>query len=281
MILRAPAKINWILLVSGRRPDGYHEIKSPMQKVSLFDVLTFEKAPDLELVTDFDLPAEENLVYRAAALLKEKSGYRGGARIRLQKKIPVSAGLGGGSSDAAATLTGLNSLWRLGLDIQALMSLGGMLGSDVPFFIGPPAALAQGRGEELTPLSMKTPMHLLLVKPDFGVSAAWAYQNYRMLTKKGLDIKIFCQAFDRSDFGMLRKLAFNDLEQVVLPAYPVIGSIKERLVEAGAEISLMSGSGSTVFGVFRTSEDARKAAEGFKEFWYCVVDTIVDESIQR
>jgi 4-diphosphocytidyl-2-C-methyl-D-erythritol kinase len=277
MVLKAPAKINWFLQVAGKRDDGYHDIVSVMQKVSLYDTLMFEESGTLELVSGIDLPVKENLVYRAAELLREATGCRLGARITLQKNIPAAAGLGGGSSDAAATLSGLNSLWNLGLDEQALRSLGSRLGSDVPFFNGPPCALAGGRGERVTPLPTGGPScSLLLVKPDVGIATAWAYRNYRMLTKKTVDIKLFCQALGRRDFSTLRQIVFNDLEEAVLPQYQVIAGLKTKLLEQGAEFSLMSGSGSAVFGVFRSPEEARKAAGGFADTWSCVVDTIVD-----
>lgn len=277
MVLKAPAKINWFLQVAGRRDDGYHDIVSVMQKVSLYDTLIFEESATLELLCGIDLPVKENLVFRAAELLREATGCRLGARITLQKYIPSAAGLGGGSSDAAATLKGLNRLWELGLDDQALRSLGSRLGSDIPFFIGPPCALAEGRGERLTPLPAGGySCSLLLVKPDVGIPTAWAYRNYRMLTKKTVDIKLFCQGLDRRDFSTLRQIVFNDLEEAVIPRYPVIAALKRRLLEQGAEFSLMSGSGSTVFGVFRSPEDARKAAGCFTDTWLCIVDTIVD-----
>ncbi|MGC2064044.1 MAG: 4-(cytidine 5'-diphospho)-2-C-methyl-D-erythritol kinase [Thermodesulfovibrionales bacterium] len=277
MVLKAPAKINWFLQIAGKRDDGYHDIVSVMQRVSLYDTLIFEESGTLELVSGIDLPVKENLVYLAAELLREVAGCRLGARITLKKNIPPAAGLGGGSSDAAAALSGLNRLWKLGLDDQTLRVLGSRLGSDIPFFIGPPCALAEGRGERVTPLPAGgRSWSLLLVKPDVGIPTAWAYRNYRMLTKKTVDIKLFCQALDRRDFSTLRKIVFNDLEEVVIPQYQVIAGLKTRLLEQGAEFSLMSGSGSTVFGVFRSPEDARKAAEGFTDTWSCVVDTIVD-----
>lgn len=277
MVLRAPAKINWFLRVAGRRDDGYHEIASVMQKVTLYDTLTFEAAEDLELVSDLDLPVRENLVYRAALLLREYSGCPAGARITLRKNIPSMAGLGGGSSDAAAALIGLNDLWGLGLDGSRLQELGSRLGSDVPFFIGPPLAFIQGRGELVSPLRSTRPFALLLVKPDVSISTGWAYRQYRKLTKKTVDITLFCQALDAGDFITLRQLLFNDLEDAVIPEYRVIAETRDKLLRHGAEIALMSGSGSAVFGVFRTSGDAHRAAEAFAGAWLCVVETIVGE----
>lgn len=278
IILKAPAKINWFLQIAGRRDDGYHDIVSPIQKVSLYDTLSFEPAGELELISTLDLPIADNLVYRAAQLLREVSGCRLGARIILEKNIPAAAGLGGGSSDAAATLIGLDRLWGTGLNDLSLRELGSRLGSDIPFFIGTPLALCEGRGERLTPLPLSGgSFPLLLVKPVVGISTEWAYRNYRVLTKKTVDIKLFCQALETSDFETLRQLVFNDLEEVVISRYRVIAEMKRKLIEQGAEIALMSGSGSTVFGVFRSPADAHKAAKAFADAWWCVVDTIVDE----
>ncbi|MBA4371856.1 MAG: 4-(cytidine 5'-diphospho)-2-C-methyl-D-erythritol kinase [Thermodesulfovibrio sp.] len=278
IVVKAPAKINWFLQVAGRRDDGYHDIISIMQSISLHDTLVFEEHGTLELASAMDLPARENLVYRAAELLQEAAGCSHGALITLQKSIPSAAGLGGGSSDAAAALIGLNRLWKLGLHDQELRTLGSKLGSDIPFFIGPPCALVAGRGEKVTPLPAGSVRShaLLLLKPDIGIATAWAYGNYRMLTKKTVDIKLFCQALGRSDFSTLKRLAFNDLEDAVISRYQVIAALKARLLEQGAEFSLMSGSGSTVFGVFRSPEDARRASESFTDTWSCAADTIVD-----
>ena len=135
--LKTPAKINWFLSVLGKREDGYHEILSLMQSISLYDHLTFEHSDRVEVITDADIPLEENLVYKAAVLLKEKLSVNKGAVITLRKEIPVSAGLGGGSSDAACALSGLNRLWELGLKDEELIKFGGMLGSDIPFFLKP------------------------------------------------------------------------------------------------------------------------------------------------
>ncbi|TAN38765.1 MAG: 4-(cytidine 5'-diphospho)-2-C-methyl-D-erythritol kinase [Nitrospirae bacterium] len=278
MILKAPAKVNWFLLVRDKRVDGYHDIVSLMQKVSLYDTLTLTPADDIVLTSDLDLPAEDNLVVRAANLLREHSGYTGGVMIDLRKEIPSGAGLGGGSSDAAATLAGLNRLWALGLDDDTLMKLGARLGSDVPFFLGGRSSLAEGRGERLTPLPIMSSCVLLLVKPGLSVSTGWAYDQYEKLTKKTVDIKLFCQTLDRKDFAQLRQMACNDLEDAVMKEHRVIAVIKDRLREQGSEFALMSGSGSTVFGVFSSQEMASRAAAAMGDHWCRVVNTLVDET---
>ena len=273
--LKAPAKINWFLSVLNKREDGYHNIISPMQCVDLFDILSFEEAEELHVLSDLDIPVEMNLVHKAAALLKRVSMHKSGAAIELKKNIPVAAGLGGGSSDAAYTLIGLNRLWGLDLDKGVLMRLASELGSDVPFFLAGSLALIEGRGEKVTELNTEGSMVILLVKPDIAVSTSWAYNLFETrLTKKPVDIKLFCQALDRKNFVFLRDTVFNDLEDVVIRKFPVIGEIKRRLAQDGALLSLMSGSGSAVFGVFNTKEEAVRASKNMPGQWCRVVRTL-------
>lgn len=288
--LKTPAKINWFLSVLGKREDGYHEILSLMQSISLYDHLTFEHSDRIEIKTHADIPLEENLVYRAAVLLKEKLSVNKGAVITLKKDIPVSAGLGGGSSDAACALSGLNRLWELGLKDEELIKFGGMLGSDVPFFFKGPIAVVRGRGEIVTKLEVVSRHIIVIVKPALGVSSKWAYSEMSKLlpeltqlendcfltglTKRDNNIKLFCQALERQDFKSIALLMKNDLELPVLREFQVIGEIKDRLLAMGAEASLMSGSGPTVFGVFNSREKAEDAAEAMRPFWSRVVETI-------
>ena len=273
--LTAPAKINWFLSVLNKREDGYHNIISPMQCVDLFDSLSFEEAEEIHLLSDLDIPVEGNLVHKAAALLKRVSSYKFGARIELKKNIPVAAGLGGGSSDAAYTLMGLNSLWGLNYDKRTLMRLAAEIGSDVPFFFAGPLALVEGRGEKVTELNAEGSMVVLLIKPDVSVSTSWAYNLFKTrLTKKAVDIKLFCQALERNNFAFLRDTVFNDLEDVVIGKYPVVGEIKRILARSGALFSLMSGSGPTVFSVFTASEEAVRASKNLQGEWCRVVRTL-------
>ena len=273
--LTAPAKINWFLSVLNKREDGYHNIISPMQCVDLFDSLSFEEAEEIHLLSDLDIPVEGNLVHKAAALLKRVSSYKFGARIELKKNIPVAAGLGGGSSDAAFTLMGLNSLWGLNYDKRTLMRLAAEIGSDVPFFLAGPLALVEGRGEKVTELNAEGSMVVLLIKPDVSVSTSWAYNLFKTrLTKKAVDIKLFCQALERNNFAFLRDTVFNDLEDVVIGKYPVVGEIKRILVQNGALFSLMSGSGPTVFSVFTAIEEAVSASKNLQGEWCRVVRTL-------
>ncbi len=281
--LSAPAKINWFLSVLGKREDGCHNISSLMQCVSIYDNLTFEQADTMEVVCDLeDIPPGDNLVYKAASLLRQYTSYKKGAKIALHKNIPVSAGLGGGSSDAAYTLSGLNRIWGLGLSNEELSTIGAEIGSDVPFFLNCSFAFVEGKGEKITPLKLNNPaLVLLLVKPSISVSTAWAYAyfdklNIGELTKKTVDIKLFCQAFLNRDLASLSATINNDLEKVVIERYPVIGEIKEKLSKNGAIISSMTGSGPTVFGVFESKKAALTAAEklGFNN-WCRVAETIL------
>lgn len=276
--LKTPAKINWFLSVLGKREDGYHEILSLMQSISLYDHLTFEHSDRIEVKTDADIPLEENLVYKAAVLLKEKLSVNKGAVITLKKDIPLSAGLGGGSSDAACSLSGLNRLWKLGLKDEELIKFGGMLGSDVPFFFKAPIAVVRGRGEIVTKLEAVSRHIIVIVKPALGVSSKWAYSEMSKLlpelTKTDNNIKLFCHALERQDFKSIALMMKNDLELPVLREFQVIVEIKDRLLAMGAEASLMSGSGPTVFGVFNSRGTAENAAEATKPNWSRVVETI-------
>ena len=278
LILKAPAKINWFLRITGKRDDGYHNISSLFQCVDLYDDLSFTVAEGLELISDLDIPIEENIVYRTACVLKKLTSSRKGAKITLNKNIPHGAGLGGGSSDAASALKGLNTIWKLGLTGTELSSIASEIGSDVPFFLKGPGALAEGRGERLRPMTVFPSVDLLIVKPDVSVSTAWAYSSYdasRKLTKKAIDIKLFIQAFHKQDFAFLRGLIENDLEKVVAERYPVVGDIKSELARTGAVISAMTGSGSAVFGVFENRKKAEEAAKAVQPHWSRVVKTLI------
>ncbi|UCD35005.1 MAG: 4-(cytidine 5'-diphospho)-2-C-methyl-D-erythritol kinase [Nitrospiraceae bacterium] len=280
LTLKAPAKINWFLHILGRRADGYHEIESLIQKVTLYDILCFSPSDDVSVSTAAPLPLEENLVYRAAMMMKRRWGVRRGALIRLEKNIPMGAGLGGGSSDAAAALLGLNRLWELGRVTEDLAGLAEELGSDVPFFLSGALSHVRGRGEKLTPCRPVNPMHLLLVKPHIDVSTAWAYRNYALLTKKTdkvNNMRHFIRKIERAELSGPADGVSNDLESVTLNSYPEIAEVKERLYREGATFSLMSGSGSAVFGVFSAPDRARAAARAFsRRYWTAVVDTMID-----
>ncbi len=277
--LSAPAKINWFLKIIGKRNDGYHDIKTLMQCVNLYDELIFEDAEELEIVSDLDIPLQDNIVFKAASRLKKYTSYGKGAKIILKKNIPVGAGLGGGSSDAAFTLLGLNILWSLNLTKKELILIASEIGSDVPFFFGGPFAIVEGKGEKVTPLKMHTNFYVLLVKPNLFISTTWAYSCYDNikleLTKKTVDIKLILQALNNKDFNSLNTLLVNDFEKVVIENYPFINDIKNKIKEKGALVTSMSGSGPTVFGIFDSLETADIASRYFSDCWTKVVQTII------
>ncbi len=281
LTLKAPAKINWFLHVLSRRDDGYHNILSVMQCIGLYDTLTFEPSAEVSLDSSLEIPPEENLVFRAAVLLREQAGVSQGVHITLVKEIPMGAGLGGGSSDAASVLTGLNTLWNLHLDPATLERIGEKLGSDVPFFFHCPVALVEGRGERVTPLHRSVHGYLLLVKPPVHVSTKWAYEE---LSARGE----LTRAEEKKDnnllshensvleaFGIPESLFRNDFEDVMQERFPIIGELKKQLLEEGAEPALMSGSGPTLAGFFRERERALHAMKRFSEHWTKVVPTLV------
>lgn len=292
LTLKAPAKINWFLNVISKRDDGFHEIQSVVQKVTLYDLLTFSYSSGLTLTTDSDIPTEENLVYKAAVLLKKRYNVSSGALISLEKRIPVGAGLGGGSSDAATALTGLNQLWSLDLSLNELSEAARELGSDVPLFLYDSISYIHGRGEKVVSYRAVSPVYLLIVKPGFDVPTAWAYNNLspsdvkdealsggNKLTKKGDkddNIRHFIKKIGNAEVSDIAGNIFNDLEIVTVKKYPVIAEIKERLLQHGAALSLMSGSGSAVFGVFGSMEKAEEVSKSFNEFWTAAVQTVTD-----
>lgn len=272
MKIRAPAKINLSLRVVGRRADGYHLLDTIMVPVSLYDEIEIRKVrlrvqnknfmpPLIKIRCDHRLipDDEQNLAYRAARLLLDKAKSGQPIEIRIRKRIPIGAGLGGGSTDAAATLVGLNRLLKLGFSARKLEHLGLKLGADVPFFIRRRPARARGIGELLQPLGRFARRWLVIVYPGFPVSTAWVYQNLpAKLTKPSVNTSI---ASSLTGSGNLAEMLVNDLESVTLGRYPKIGLLKGKLLRAGALGSLMSGSGSSVFGVFETK---RKAAQAFR-----------------
>jgi 4-diphosphocytidyl-2-C-methyl-D-erythritol kinase len=285
--LSAPAKINWSLYVLGKREDGYHNIISLMQCIGLYDTLTFEQSPDIELHTDMEIPAEQNLVYKAAIALRKAAGTTAGARINLQKEIPSGAGLGGGSSDAAFALIGLNRLWALDMGTDALKRIGASLGSDVPFFFHCPAAIVSGRGDKMQSEHIIGSRTLLLVKPEVSIPTVWAYKELadsRLaesavpdLTNKEEklnNIKLIIEALNEGRMSRLRPLLQNDFEGVVTGRHQVIAEIRERMFASGASAALLSGSGSAVFGLFDDIEKADRASQLFSSFWNRVVATI-------
>lgn len=260
-MLRASAKVNLALEVLGKRADGYHEIATVLQAVDLFDRIAVATADTLSLHTDDpDLPTDEgNLVMRAARLLQKAASIETGARIRLRKRIPVAAGLGGGSSDAAATLWGLSRLWKLRWPAARLQELAVELGMDVPFFLGAGRAVARGRGEQLAPLPGGGGYALVLVNPRVPLSTREVYGRVPTGWRAqpvGTDRVI--EALRTRNVNRVAAALTNNLEGLVEPVLPVIGRMKAALLAAGALGAIMSGSGPTVFGMARSLDHARQ-----------------------
>lgn len=266
--ISAPAKINTILRVVGRRPNGYHDLVMVMEKLTLADDIILERIDHgIELINegavDEGMVAQKNLAWRAATAFRDATGEKRGVRIHLTKRIPVAAGLGGGSSDAAATLRGLNQLWEKGWSGDQLAQLGAELGADVPFFCFDGPALVQGIGDRVTPLEKKLPkFFVLLINPGFPVSTpsiyrCWDEINAR-LTVDGVDVRV-PRLFET--FRDVTANLVNDLESVTVNAHPEVGEVREFLSLAGAQGVLMAGSGPTVFGLFAEKSQRDQAAD--------------------
>jgi len=264
--VRAPAKVNLFLKITGRRADGYHLLDSLMVPVSLSDELEIEvQSSGSGIVVSCDDPTvpggETNLAYRAAALLLQEIGIRAEVIIRLHKMIPAGSGLGGGSSDAAAVLKGLNDLLALDLRQEELLALGVRLGADVPFFISCQPARIGGVGEVVTPIEGLPTLWLVVIVPTFAISTAWAYARFDELLPAESSLSVI-EPFLGGHWP-LYELLVNDLERAVLPHYPTLARLKGELLHLGAGGAAMSGSGSAVFGVFQTEEKAQRAAGAF------------------
>lgn len=283
--LKSPAKINLCLFVSGRRPDGYHNIETIFQMISLYDRLVFSEALDEEIHISVDnkyLPADRtNLAYKAAFLLKERFKIKKGIHITIAKIIPVAAGLAGGSSNAATTLLALNKIWGLSLDKTELIEIAKLLGSDVPFFLFGTQALGLKKGDHLERITIDFKGYIVLVNPGIFVSSKWAYENLNCTLTRQPKYNSMKEFYHYKRLMVKPCIPFeNDLELSVAETYPVISLIKEKLQEYGAEFSLMSGSGSTVFGVFDNIESAISAKEGIRllgyRWWIKIVEPVLD-----
>ncbi|MDR4467493.1 MAG: 4-(cytidine 5'-diphospho)-2-C-methyl-D-erythritol kinase [Nitrospira sp.] len=267
----APAKINLVLRILDRRPDGYHNLWSLMQTVKLEDELSISinyshsiinlRCDDPSLKTD-----RSNLVSRAAAAVLERSGQAVGLDIVLTKRIPMGAGLGGGSSDAAATIMGLNRILGLRWSKELIAQVGQTLGSDVPFFSFAPSATVAGRGERVTPVRIMDSRWVVLVNPGFPIETKWAYQQLSESRTGVVPVSrshLTLETSPELTWKQVLERAENDFEVPVFKAYPLLRDIKQQLISQGAEVALLSGSGATVFGVFSTEARARSAQAFF------------------
>lgn len=269
VVRKAYGKINLGLDVVGRLENGYHLVKMIMQMVDICDVLTFEKIPSGIVITtdNGELPTDEdNLIYKAAKLMFETYGITGGVKIHLEKNIPIAAGMAGGSSDAAQTFHGINELYGVGADDDALCALGVKVGADVPYCIVGGTCLSEGIGEVLTPLPAPPKAYLLIAKPDINVSTKDVYQR---IDTEGVevhpDIDGMITALEKGDLCGITDRLGNVLAIVTEKMHPIIVEIREAMIECGALGSLMSGSGPTVFGIFTEKTDICNAARVIEE----------------
>ena len=268
--LKARAKINLGLDVLGKREDGYHEVRMIMQTIGIYDRIIINKIPEDEILIVSNLSFlpvnENNLIYKAAKLLKDKYNFAGGVEVNLNKFIPVAAGMAGGSTDAASTLFGINKLFDLGLSTKTMMELGVGIGADVPYCVMRGTALAEGIGEKLTRLKSVPHMWIVIAKPSINVSTKLVYENLDMGgVSTHPDIDGIISAINEQNIEQIALRMGNVLETVTIPLYPVIQDIKNDMITHGAYNAMMSGSGPTVFGIFPDEQTALNCQVYLKE----------------
>lgn len=263
---KARAKINLALDVCRRLENGYHEVRMVMQVVDIYDELEFQKRKDPDIILSVDSKdylgdLENNLIFRAAKLMKQQYNIQHGVEIRLKKNIPVAAGMAGGSTDAAATMLAMNEMYELGLTKKQLMEQAVKLGADIPFCIMGGTALAEGIGEKLSPLPSPPKASLLIVKPPIMVPTQWVYEQLRLdRLEKHPDIDGMIRALGSGDLKGITDCMENVMETVTEKEYPIITEIKNMMIEKGAMNALMSGSGPSVFGVYQEEGAGQEAA---------------------
>ncbi len=264
MMLKAHAKINLSLDIVGRREDGYHLLEMVMQSLELHDEVTLteiNKGISLSCNKKYVPDDHRNIAYKAAQMMMDEKKIKKGINIEISKNIPVAAGLGGGSSNAAAVLKGMNELFELGMSQEELMAMGLKLGADVPYFLVGGTALCKGIGEDVIPLKPFADQIVLLVKPSFGVSTKEAYSLFSLdKVKKHVDTRELIEAMNQIDYQKMNYYQRNLLENVVLRKYPILKTVKKTLHRYGASTALMSGSGSTIYGIFENAKAAENAA---------------------
>lgn len=267
LVINTPAKINLGLNILRKRDDGYHDIETFFYPINLFDTLTFSESPEFKFIcSNQELNNEKNLVVKAKEYLEKELQIKIKVKVELEKRIPVSAGLGGGSSDAAAALMGIIKFLNLNADEATLRKLAAKLGADVPFFLNPHPSYAESKGDYITALDCKLRYPILIVNPGIHISTKWAYENVipAMPTyplKKLIDD---CEV----DFLFMQYKIKNDFEPLILKVYPEIENLKKELYKLGAMFNLMSGSGSSVYGIFPTYEKAVNALEQFQNKYF-------------
>ena len=275
MELQARAKINWTLNVTGQRADGYHLLDMLMQPLALYDTLTIHSSSEITLTiqgADTLSPGRDNLIVRSAYALREAAGVQKGAAMHLVKRIPMGAGLGGGSADAAAALRGLNQFWSLNLTLDQLCQIGEKLGADIPFCLHNAPRRAQGIGEILTPIASHV-FPLVLLQPCPALSTKEVFTAYHRSAIKPPDTEAALSALEKGDLAALRSAAGNVLESASIPLRPPIAQAKEALYVLGADFAQMTGSGSVVFGAFRDAQTADRAYGKLKEEYAVCIRT--------
>ena len=270
LVFKAYGKINLGLDVVRRLENGYHEVRMIMQSVKLADIVTIKRISEDKIVVRTDqenLPCDErNLAYKAAKLMKEKYSVQDGVEIFLEKHIPMAAGMAGGSADCAAVLKGMNELFGLGLALEDMQKTGVKLGADVPYCLMGGCALSEGIGEELTALKAPPACTVLLAKPNIDVSTKYVYEHLKLDTlERHPDIDGMMQDIEEGNLEKLCGKLENVLESVTGKEYPVIGEIEKIMKDAGAPAAVMSGSGPTVFGIFKGTKAAETAMAGIRE----------------
>lgn len=268
LTLPSPAKINVFLRIVGKRPDGFHEIESIMLPLDFGDRITLQlRKTSITMECDNpDLPTNDsNLALRAANLFAATCPMERGVKIHLHKRIPLASGLGGGSSNAATVLRGLNQLWQANASPDQLDSMAAALGSDVNLFLRNQPAICRGRGEHVTPLPSRLNATVLLVNPGFGIATKWAYESWAktstLLTQPPPDVTLLARALADNDLAGVARGLYNSLEAPSIRKFPVLQLLKDTMIEQGAAGALMSGSGATVFGLFAKATDAETAAQ--------------------
>ncbi|MCO7025863.1 4-(cytidine 5'-diphospho)-2-C-methyl-D-erythritol kinase [Tetragenococcus halophilus] len=270
IIEKAPAQINLGLDVLYKREDNYHELEMVMSSVDLADHLSFEPLREDQIVIESNkafLPSDQrNNVYQAAAIIKKRYGIVEGIKITIKKNIPVAAGLGGGSTDCAATLRGLNRLWKLELSMEEMIDIGMHVGTDVPYCLYGTTSFIAGKGEIVNVLKPMSPCWVILVKPQLSVSTRKIFQQVDMTQITHPNMKELASAILRQDYSDMLYYMGNSLEDVTIPKHPIIQQIKSRMMKFGADIALMSGSGPTVFALCQKQSRAKRIVNGVKGF---------------
>ncbi|MBU1262154.1 4-(cytidine 5'-diphospho)-2-C-methyl-D-erythritol kinase [bacterium] len=252
----APAKINLSLRVLNKREDGYHNIETVFQSISLYDKITITSADKIVVLPE-KIAQTENIIKRVALLLLEWTGKKKGAKITLEKNIPIGGGLGGGSSDAAAVLSGLNSFWDLGVSDKDIFGLAERLGADVPYFLMKGTVLGEGIGARLTKLKPIPPCYFLLAYPKISISTKEVYESFNG-SNEGYETREMLEAIERSDLFGIANALHNDLERVVFGKYPQLLKIKKKLISECVLNSALTGSGSVIFGIVEEKKEAER-----------------------